>query len=116
MQPMSDSLCIPARHTFTLIIMVASLGCTNYKAPCPPKNCSNQGGESGKVQLYEPGGGPGASDLSGTWTAPLLTLMLGGAPAPKQRTSKRDVTKIICSLGFGWDHNAEPQPVDSDMM
>ena len=43
----------------------------------------------------------------------LLTLMLGSALPPKPRTSKRDATAIIRSLGFGLDRNAEPQPVDS---
>ena len=43
----------------------------------------------------------------------LLTLMLGSALATKPRATKRDVTAMIRSLGFGEDRSAGPQPVDS---
>ena len=43
----------------------------------------------------------------------LLTLMLGGALTTKPRATKRDATDMIRSLGFGGDHSAGPQPVDS---
>ena len=39
--------------------------------------------------------------------------MLGGALATKPRATKRDATDMIRSLGFGFERNAEPQPVDS---
>ena len=42
--------------------------------------------------------------------------MLGGALAPKPRATKRDATAMIRSLGFGLDRNAEPQPVDSEVV
>jgi hypothetical protein len=43
----------------------------------------------------------------------LLTLMLGGALAPKPRATKRDATDMIRSLGFGLERDAGPQSVDS---
>lgn len=60
--------------------------------------------------VYEPGGQVKARAPG--WR---YSLMLGGAPAPKPRIPKRYATEIICSLRFGWGHNAEPQPAGFDI-
>ena len=44
----------------------------------------------------------------------LLTLMLGSALATKPRATKSDAIAMIRSLGFGFDRNARPQPVNSE--